>query len=254
MKIEKYKKLNKGKYKISFDRGNEIILYEDVILKYSLLLKKEIDLNLLDEILKENEFYEVYSLSLSYIEYKLRSKKELVSYLTKKEFKTEIIERVIEKLVSIGLLNDETYIKAFINDKINFTNYGPYKIKKMLLDSELDEELIDKFLRNIDEDVMISRIKKIIEKRKKISTKLSTKMFIQKTTEYLLMLGYEKETFYEYFESADETDSSNIIKERDLLYKKLSKKYEGNKLAYEIKNKLYKKGYSFDLINRIMEE
>ena len=42
------------------------------------------------------------------------------------------------------------------------------------------------------------------------------------------------------------------MKEYELLFKKLSKKYEGNKLNFEIKSRLYKKGYSMDLINRIL--
>ena len=41
MKILKYKKGSKGKYKVYLDNGLELQLYEDVILKYELLLKKE---------------------------------------------------------------------------------------------------------------------------------------------------------------------------------------------------------------------
>ena len=50
MKINKFKKVGKGKYKIFFD-NTEIILFEDIILKYDLLIKKNIDEFLLDEIM-----------------------------------------------------------------------------------------------------------------------------------------------------------------------------------------------------------
>ena len=43
MKINKYKKVGKNKYKVYFD-NNEIILFEDVILKYDLLLLKDVSL------------------------------------------------------------------------------------------------------------------------------------------------------------------------------------------------------------------
>ena len=39
MKIEKYKYLGNGKYKINID-NNEYIIYEDIILKYSILGKE----------------------------------------------------------------------------------------------------------------------------------------------------------------------------------------------------------------------
>ena len=47
MQINKFKKVGKSKYKIFFD-NTDITLYEDIILKYDLLLKKEIDVDLLD--------------------------------------------------------------------------------------------------------------------------------------------------------------------------------------------------------------
>ena len=40
LKIEKYKKMINGKYKLFLDNGHEVILYEEVILKYELLLHK----------------------------------------------------------------------------------------------------------------------------------------------------------------------------------------------------------------------
>ena len=42
MKIKKYIKTGSNKYKIILENDKSIILYEDVILKYELLLKKEI--------------------------------------------------------------------------------------------------------------------------------------------------------------------------------------------------------------------
>ena len=42
MKIIKYKKGTKGLYKVELEDGRILSLYEDVILKFELLLKKEI--------------------------------------------------------------------------------------------------------------------------------------------------------------------------------------------------------------------
>ena len=43
MKIIKYQKLSGNKYNVFLDNGEKIKLYEDVIIKEELLLKKEID-------------------------------------------------------------------------------------------------------------------------------------------------------------------------------------------------------------------
>lgn len=252
MKTEKYKKLSKGRYKVTFDKGSEYILYDNVILKYNLLSKKDISLNELDDILKENEFYDIYNVALNYIERRLRSEKELISYLEEKFENKKVIEEVVLLISEKGFLNDDVYISSFVNDKLSFTNYGPYKILNMLCSAGIDEDKSKNYIDSIDYDIWISRVKKIIEKRKKLNNKISQTMFIRKTTEYLISIGYEKNMFIEYFERDNQEDEETIMKEYELLVKKLSKKYEGNKLNFEIKGRLYKKGYSMDLINRIL--
>ena len=131
MKINKYKKVGKNKYKVYFD-NNEIILFEDVILKYDLLLLKDVSLELLDKIIDENKFYEAYDMSLNYIETKMRNKSEIIKYLKRKDYSDELINKVISKLVDLKILDEKLYIQAFINDKINLSNDGPYKIKKSM--------------------------------------------------------------------------------------------------------------------------
>ena len=54
MKILKFKKQSKDKYKLYFDDNSEITLYEDVIIKNNLLITKQIDKKLLDDLEKEN--------------------------------------------------------------------------------------------------------------------------------------------------------------------------------------------------------
>ena len=43
MKVDKFKKMSKGRYKITLSDLNEFILYEEVIFKHELLLKKDIN-------------------------------------------------------------------------------------------------------------------------------------------------------------------------------------------------------------------
>ena len=83
MEIVKFKKIGKSKYKIYFD-NEEITLYEDVILKYDLLLKKKIDLDLLEEVLESNKYYELYNMALNYVSIKMRSEKEIRVFIKKR--------------------------------------------------------------------------------------------------------------------------------------------------------------------------
>lgn len=250
MEIIKYKKINGGRYKILFD-NNEIVLYEDVIIKNSLLSKKNINIDLLEKLLKDNEYYEVYNIAIKYIEIKMRSKRELINYLEKKNFDGNIINRVIEELEKINLINDNSYMKAYINDKVNLSNVGPLKIKEELLKEKIDEENIYEYLKEFDNKVWISKINKIIEKKIKLN-KNKSNLYLKKTLyNNLLLLGYPNELINECINSIKVDNTDILKKEYNKLYKKLSKKYNDEKLEYIIKNELYKKGFDYDSINNI---
>lgn len=58
MKILKYKKGKRNEYKIITDKG-EYTIFDDVIIKYELLLKKELKEQEWNKILKENNYYKL---------------------------------------------------------------------------------------------------------------------------------------------------------------------------------------------------
>ena len=75
MKIQKYVKDKQNKYKVIID-DEEYILYDDVIIKYNLLAKSDIDAISLREIITFNDELKSYYESIKYINKKLRSEKK----------------------------------------------------------------------------------------------------------------------------------------------------------------------------------
>ncbi len=240
MRINKFKKLGRNKYKVMFD-NEELVLYEDIILKHNLLTKKDINIDELEEIVNDNRDYDAYNLALNYIEIRLRSRKEIYEYLKKKEFNENLINDVISKLDDLGLLNNKQYIEAFINDKINLSNDGPYKIRSALIDLEFEESDIDKYLYSIDQDVWKEKLDKIINKKKSLMKSKSYYMFITKMKNDLYNLGYDKELIDEKLSNIEY--SSNAI---DKDFEKANKKYKDDK--NKIVSSLLRKGYSYEEI------
>lgn len=241
MKINKFKKVGKSKYKIIFD-NTDITLYEDVILKYDLLIKSEVDIDLIDKIIKENEHYDAFYSALNYIEIKMRNKKEIYNYLIKKEYSNALINKVIDRLITLNILNDKQYISAFINDKVRLSNDGPFKIKRLLLEQEFNESDIDSYLNSYDDSLWEDRIKKIVNKKKNLMNNKSYYMFITKLKIDLYNLGYDKNMI--------DNILCNIKYESNALDKELTralKKYKDDK--NKLINYLLRKGYSYDEIN-----
>ena len=139
-------KLNKnGKYEVIID-NKKYILYQDVIIKYLLFSKKEIDEKLLNSIINDNNYYDAYYKMIKFINIKLRTKNEVRKKLIELNISKNDQEKIINTLVNQGYLNDEVYIKAFINDKINLSLDGPNKIKNELLKNMMMKQL--KYLQN----------------------------------------------------------------------------------------------------------
>lgn len=251
MKIIKYKKIGSNKYKIYFDDDN-IVLYEDVILKHNLLLKKEIDNDLLIEINKDNYKASIYDTSLKYIGIRMRSKKELKEYLIKKKFDNKDIDECISKLEYQGHLNDEYFCKCYINDKINLTNNGLDKIKNDLIKLGIEECIIDEKISNIDKNILNDKLIKIIDKELRVNAKLPIGKLKSKVINRCINLGYKLNDINDILDSINIKSNSNIENDYNKLYKKYSTKYDEYKLKSILKSKLYQKGYEMDDINKIV--
>lgn len=193
MKIEKYKKIKEDLYRVLLDNGEIIDIYEDVILANNLLYKSEIDQSLLDKINIENNYQLAYNISVKYIMVRLRSINEIKVYLTKKGYSKDVIDKVIEKLIKNKLLDDEIFTKAYINDKLNFTNVGKYKlISELTTKMKVDNSVVHNVLESYEE-VWNDRIDKLINKylksnKKYLGDTLKNKLYI-----YLVNLGYDKD-------------------------------------------------------------
>lgn len=190
MKIEKYESINNGQYKIYLSDGTILKINSDVIINNNLLYKKEIDNTLLNKILKENDNANIYNKCVKYISVRLRSKKEIIDYL--KKLNIDNTADIIDKLTKNNLINDEVFTKAFVKDKINFTSYGPYRIRQELNKYNIDNEIIDKYINDIDEEILIDKVDKQINKMIKSNRKYSGNILKSKIYNNLYNNGFDK--------------------------------------------------------------
>ena len=249
MEIIKYEKKKNGMYCVYFSNGNNVDIHEDIILKYNLLIKKEASDNEIDKMLDENKVYIAYDLSIKYIATKMRSRKEIREYLIKKLFDKDTIDKVLLLLEKEKYIDDYTYAKAFVNDKILLSNDGPYKIESKLKELGIKEDAIIKALSLFDSELQKERISKLINKYKNINKNKSNFVLKNKISINLVNLGYDRSIINSLLNTSNFGDDSDIArKEYEKIYKRLSKKYSGSELEYRIKQKMYSLGFNnYDL-------
>lgn len=255
MKITKFKKIGIGKYKIFIDNGETQIFYEDVIVNNNLLLNKELTKEKLEKLEKENYKASIYSLAYNYISKMLRSKKELEDYLIKKGYDPNLVDEVIKVLMKKNYINDFSYAKSFLNDRVNTSNFGPYKIKRDLFDKGIKEEIISEVFEDVNNNLFDEKLDNLINKYFKLNNKKSSSILKAKALNYFVNLGYSKEKIILKLEGIDITPNIEYVnKEYDRLYKKYKKKYKEEYLENFIRNKLYQKGFSIDDLSKIKKD
>ena len=252
MRITKFKKDKGNTYKVYFDDGNIISLYDDVIVKYNLLCDKIMDDNRFNEITNYNDFLDGYYKSIKYINKNLRTELEIEKYLIKLEIRKSDIDKIIKLLYKDGYLNREIYYKAYINDKYNLSNDGPYKIKKDLEKLGYNDEEFVNYLFSLDWKIKLNGT---INKKIKINHKLSNNMLKTKLVSDFVKLGYDKGSILEILDkSILESDIDILKKELNKIKNKYNNKYSGNELEFKIINYLYKKGFQIEDIKRCLDE
>ena len=241
MKIIKYKKMSNNRYKVTTD-DSDLILYEDVILKYGLLIKKEIDISLIDSIISDNSFYQCYYDAINSIRSRI-SRYEINKYLINKSYDNSIVDKVILKLDSQGYINDNLFTKSFINNSLITTNNGPGKIRMELEKRGISSELFYSNISLFNKEDMIAKINKLIDKSIKSNRNKGGVVLKNNIYNYLLRLGYDSDIISSCLSNYSfDTDLKILEKEEEKLRKKYSKKYSGYELELVINRKLYQKG------------
>ena len=242
MKILKFTKKRNGWYELLLENNEKLLMHEDLILKYDLLINKSISKNS-DKILNENNYYLAYDKAVRYITIKVRSECEVKKYLSGLGIDDDNIDFVVKKLNDQGYLNDKVYASLYVKDRINLSNDGPNKIVANLRQNSIDEEYIDLAMTEFDLKLQKSRIDKLIKKQISTNTNKGSALLKQKILMNLINLGYERSNIIEALSSFEVDDSEMYEKEYQKIKEKLSKKYSGKELEYRIRQKLYQKGF-----------
>lgn len=247
MKILKYKKKANGKYSLFLDDGREFVYYEETILQYNLLIKKEIDEKELLLIHQTNLEYDVYYVALRSIQNRSRSVYELKQLLLKKEYPFEMVEKAIEKLIKQKYLDDRSFTKSYIYNQMITTSHGPNRIRRDLNQKKVSSSVIEEEIEVFSLEKQREKIKKLIEKGIHTNHSRGGLVLKQKIVNDLKLQGYDYDVISSVISSYDFPQDKELAKkEYEKYYRKYSKKYEGYELKNKIREKMFQKGLVYE--------
>ena len=92
----------------------------------------------------------------SYCQYQERCTKEVRKKLHTLKVSTESKEKIISFLTNNDLLNDERFVKFFIQGKLRIKKWGKIKLKYELKSRGINYQIIETSIKNISDDEYIS--------------------------------------------------------------------------------------------------
>lgn len=141
-----------GKFRVTFDDDHEIILSRDVIIDYSLRKNDEISAEVERKLLNSQSYHDTYFAAMRLLNYKMRTRSELISRLRQKNFGAEVIRTVVDKLCAISLIDDSRYADAFVASRVSARSLGPRELERRLREKGVSKETAHEAVSTVSDD------------------------------------------------------------------------------------------------------
>lgn len=108
---------------------------------------------------KTEEYIKARAKAIKYIMFKMRTATEVYNKLKTLEFSEKEIVKVIEDLTQLEYINDEEYVKRFIESNKKTKKLSKSMLKMKLKNKGISEEIIEKYFNDLE----VSDIEAIIK-------------------------------------------------------------------------------------------
>ena len=246
------------RYNIFIDEKYAFSVAEEVLLKFQLKKGKEIDSLLLSQIHFQDEIQKSFTAALGYLAYRMRSEAEVRLFLKKKEMEELIINETIHKLYLYNYLNDVEFAQAYVRTHVNVGNKGPVSLRLELKEKGITEETIQKALLEYPIDVQVECAKHLAEKSINKEKNISERALKQKLEQMLSRKGFTHDVIVHALadvtiEKKDEEQWDSLCFQAEKIVRRY-RAYEGFHFQQKVKQALYRKGFSLELIDRYLSE
>lgn len=128
--------------------------------------------------------------ALYLLELRDRTEGEIREKMKRKEYEPEEIEKAVDFLKDKEFVDDERFVKRYIENKQSFGTAGKYKIRQKLMLLHLDSKLIEENLEGIDSEAEYERALEMI-KDWLARHKIPKEKMYEKVGRHLVSQGYE---------------------------------------------------------------
>ncbi|MCY8921927.1 recombination regulator RecX [Bacillus atrophaeus] len=246
------------RFNIFLDNKYAFSVDADVLVKFDLKKGKELDDLDIVEIQYGDEVKKGFNRALEFLSYRMRSTKEVMDHLKKKEISDPAITEIIHKLNDYRYLNDKEFAEAYASTHKKTNGKGPDVLYKELRSKGIDDDTIKETLSTFSFEEQTEEALKHIGKILKKEKKLSTKEIKQRAQMLLQRKGFSFDVITAALEQTEYANDEDTEREalRQHAEKALRKyRYDGSyESKMKVKQYLFRKGFSLDMIDQFLQE
>ncbi|CAI9395555.1 MULTISPECIES: recombination regulator RecX [Bacillaceae] len=260
-KITRQKELNDRYNIFTIKQGKEVYAFsvdEAVLVKYQLQKGMELDSLLLNEIQYTDEIRKGYHMAVRYLAKVKRTEMEVRKHLLAKMENESFVSEVMMKLKDMKFIDDEDYAFSYVRTQRNTTTKGPESIKRELKEKGVQIELIERAMEEFAYEDQLQSAQKVMVKFLAGKKKDSKKILLQKLEQTLVRKGFTTAIIQEVKRMPEilemDSDGLETIRIHGEKARRKFAKFTGYEFTQKMKQFLYRKGFSMDLIEQYLDE
>jgi regulatory protein len=181
---------------VELEDKRKLYLSIEVVFKNGLRKGDNLDEDLFNYLIKENQKYFLRKKGLDLLARRAHSSFELKIKLMQRKYERELIDELINELLSKNILNDKDFALQYAIERITIRKIGKQKLRAELIKKGIHQDIISEVIDSLDmaedfENALLLARKKMKSLQNR---KTEKKKSVQKIISYLLTKGYEYET------------------------------------------------------------
>jgi regulatory protein len=151
-------------------------------------------------LLSGDEKQKAFDRSLRFLQYRPRSRAEIIAYLEKKEFSAPAVQNAVSRLETYGYIDDAAFARMWIESRSRTRPKGEFALRYELRQKGVDEAIIEQMLSDFEETGPAWRA---VAPRLSTWAKLEKPAFRKKFYDYLNRRGFSWQTCQQLWKQAE---------------------------------------------------
>jgi len=194
---------NKRRLNLFIDNKFAFSFDPQLVFTHKLTVNKKLTTKQFQNLLHDACFSKLYDKTLNFLSYRPRSIQETEFYLKKQIKKLtqsntlntqKLIDQILNKLKLKKFLNDQTFVKWWVDQRVTHRPKGNFALKAELFQKGINKDIINQHLLSAEQEKKLA--KQVLQKKFSRFKPLSSQKFKLKASQFLKSRGFSSSAIY----------------------------------------------------------